>query len=197
MKVCYDVKVDPCKSEVSVVIPIELRGKQVLPMKHYDTVEDAKGDIDIYMPVVPPALVQVSQTDIEKLKYEAEVAIEGAWNHKRRLKGAGHDIQMTFDVQFVEAGGNPCHIVYVLPGEGRSSTEEWYLGDWDLSYTAHEFGHYMGLDDEYKDRECPKRPKAADENIMAGDTTPMERHFKPVADWASKATKTSYKITPF
>lgn len=198
--VCYDIKIDPCLAEVVVNVPIHLRKKKALPMKHITTVEDPKGDIAIYMPAIPPGggpFVQEEVTDkqIDTIKHDAEVFIGGAWNSgSKNLVGGGRAISMRFEVEFVGAGDKPCQIVDVYPGDGRSTTNDWYFGDGNFSYTAHEYGHYLGLDDEYKDRECPNRPVATDENIMASGHTPRSRHYKPIAGWTGKATGKKYQV---
>jgi hypothetical protein len=74
------------------------------------------------------------------------------WSDKFGCMGAMPNL--TFDVQWVAAGEH--HAVTVRPGSGRSNMTTWYEGD-DGDTAAHEFGHMLGMRDEYVDPQCPGR----------------------------------------
>lgn len=91
-----------------------------------------------------------------------EDGIEGLWGsdrfgHRYEILEGPNAYPIYFDVSFI-SGANPFADLYVnvVNGTGRSSTRTWYT-DMSDSYgndfldemAAHEFGHYLGLIDEY------------------------------------------------
>jgi len=77
-------------------------------------------------------------------------AINSVWNRFTAINtttGTRYDI--VFNLQSVDSGQD--NIVRLRPGNDRSDAENWYIGDPDLANTAaHEFGHMIGLEDEYQ-----------------------------------------------
>lgn len=75
------------------------------------------------------------------------------WNvftlHKQLPNGTGPAIPLVFQ----PVVGGIHHQVEVIAGPGRSNESEWYLGDPEPEFlAAHEFGHMIGLEDEYQRR---------------------------------------------
>lgn len=60
-------------------------------------------------------------------------------------------IPLVFDPQRVSSGQDmSVNVIVDPPGEpGRSDTANWHTGDTDAGLAPHEFGHMIGLDDEY------------------------------------------------
>jgi len=77
-------------------------------------------------------------------------AIENVWNGFQAVNEAtGETLDIVFDPQSVRSGAD--NVVRLLPGNSRSDAANWYLGDPDIDNTAaHEFGHMIGLEDEYQ-----------------------------------------------
>ena len=77
-------------------------------------------------------------------------AIENVWNGYQAVNEAtGERLDIVFDPQSVRSGAD--NVVRLLPGNDRSDAANWYLGDPDIDNTAaHEFGHMIGLEDEYQ-----------------------------------------------
>jgi hypothetical protein len=83
-----------------------------------------------------------------------EQGIEGIWSNRYDISDGIYTYPIVFDVNFVD--GTADQLVTVHSGTGRSNMTNWYPdhpGGWDNSYhdeiAAHEFGHMLGLYDEY------------------------------------------------
>jgi bacillopeptidase F (M6 metalloprotease family) len=68
-----------------------------------------------------------------------------------------------FDVQWVN--DNPDYTVRVRVGLARSNVRTWDTKDTGF-VAAHEFGHMIGLADEYVDPNCPERNPVDTGTIM-------------------------------
>lgn len=77
-------------------------------------------------------------------------AITNVWNRFQAVNlETGEALDIVFEPLAVTSGGD--NVVRLLPGNGRSDAANWYLGDPDIDNTAaHEFGHMIGLEDEYQ-----------------------------------------------
>ena len=89
-------------------------------------------------------------TLVEYLDYSIETVWNGGY---QSFTVDGIEYEFDFNVEFVVgATGAEDHIVYLHDSDGRSDLQNWYL-DFDLQevglIAAHEFGHMIGLYDEY------------------------------------------------
>ncbi|MEW5988084.1 MAG: peptidoglycan-binding protein [Chloroflexota bacterium] len=77
-------------------------------------------------------------------------AIRNIWNRFDAVNSdTGETMAVVFDPQSVTGGED--NVVRILPGSGRANAGEWYEDDPDGGETAaHEFGHMIGLEDEYQ-----------------------------------------------
>jgi peptidoglycan hydrolase-like protein with peptidoglycan-binding domain len=77
-------------------------------------------------------------------------AIRGVWNGYQAVNpDTGESLDIVFDPQSVQSGED--NAVRLLPGNSRSDAANWYLDDPEIDNTAaHEFGHMIGLEDEYQ-----------------------------------------------
>jgi hypothetical protein len=72
---------------------------------------------------------------------------------------------VSFKVHWVISG--PDHVVWVHPPSGRADENDWYTDDTGWT-AAHEFGHMLGVLDEYDEPEkCPGREPINTGTIMA------------------------------
>ena len=76
--------------------------------------------------------------------------VTAAWNKFKAVNAdTAESLNISFELQSVTSGED--NEVKVTPGEGRANAGEWFLGDTDEANTiAHEYGHLVGLQDEYQ-----------------------------------------------
>lgn len=126
--------------------------------------------------------------------------IRNAWSLRFKLTKVGgdapcDDYYVAFDVEFVNSGED--HVVKVEHGSGGANSDRWYDGS-SAGSAAHEFGHLLGMKDEYPDESCPRR------SLPTGETPPSimddsqigevkRRHYQPFADWLSRKTGSTYR----
>ena len=101
--------------------------------------------------------------------------IQNIWNNKWACGIAGEaSSPIIFDVQWVN--NNPHHTVNVIVGPARSNS-----GTWDTLDTgniaAHEFGHLIGLPDEYTDSRCPARNPVNTGTVMDNNSNNVPRRM--------------------
>jgi hypothetical protein len=135
--------------------------------------------------------------------------IANRWNNKFHIEN-DHRLALVFEPIFTDS--NPhCEIELHKPPIVRENSSNWYVGptaNADASKppdtttgdtAAHEFGHLVGLEDEYRltksefKRLVGRDPTVADQDPDIGYTVPRlmsagqadveERHLKPFIDW--------------
>ena len=93
-----------------------------------------------------------------------ENGIENAWSNQFGCGHAGElTCPLTFEVVWVNSGQH--HTVRVSPGPGRSNMLRWFT-NLSGACAAHEYGHMLGLVDEYVDQNCPNRNPVNTGTIM-------------------------------
>lgn len=113
--------------------------------------------------------------------------IRSIWNRFDAVNDAGERITITFDPQSVTSGED--NVVRIRPGEGRSDAANWFAGDPDSDNTAaHEFGHMIGLEDEYQrnhtdyKRLTGEEPQPGDENAADPDDVAQQMRAALLTD---------------
>lgn len=128
--------------------------------------------IDVRIMLVPDA--GITPATILSLQSTWKTGIESRWNNPAKLPGAapqpwkcGKSLEIpcrvSFLVQWVTT--NPHHTVSVHNGAGGTNQKHWYTTD-PGSTAAHEFGHMLGLPDEYAAANCPNRAPVGTGTIM-------------------------------
>lgn len=79
----------------------------------------------------------------------AKSDIESIWNNKVVIFDAGNSRTIPLRVDVTTTGPIFHQTVNVVADAGRSNTSIWYAGSLGPGVKAHEFGHYLGLYDEY------------------------------------------------
>jgi hypothetical protein len=107
--------------------------------------------------------------------------IPDVWSNRWGCGGEGRlPCRLTFGVQFrlVHPWGQPWpdahHVVRVDLGQGSPTQHHWYTGNSKYD-AAHEFGHMLGLKDEYPDDKCPNRSPIT--NTLMGTIDPASPDF--------------------
>jgi len=134
----------------------------------------------------------ITDTQKEAAKQTWKNGITGAWNGMYELiKDDTYHIPIIFVVNF---GGDP-YTVHVSPGAhgqagAKTTMTNWHIEDWGL-VAAHEFGHMLGLYDEYTTGAIDPSGHfpAYDPSSLMGSVdgfpppTLYERHFLGIRDW--------------
>ena len=87
----------------------------------------------------------------------------------------GERRNLVFDVQWVNS--NPHHAIRVRTGPARSNMSTWDTEDTG-DVASHEFGHMLGLPDEYADGNCPGRNPVNTGTVMDDNTEVVERQVE-------------------
>jgi hypothetical protein len=139
----------------------------------------------------------ISAENQSALKDTWESGIEDMWNNKFNIiKDGTWRFPVKFDVNWVD----PHHTVRVQPGPARSNMTTWDTDDTGR-VAAHEFGHMLGLFDEYNSGAQANPPITDGGSIMgstAAGAVPKSRHFKGFADWlTAKSPTQTFTVEPY
>jgi len=113
----------------------------------------------------------VSAATVNQLKTKWQDGIVNKWSNKLACPGSNQKLQ--FAVQFVTA--NQHHIVKVWPQLPRSDMGNWDAND-DGNAAAHEYGHMLGIRDEYVYPNCPGRTPVNTGSVMHVVTGPIRQN---------------------
>lgn len=103
-----------------------------------------------------------------------EAAVENFWNHEALLVPQNGDkapAPIVIDFQLVKLEDSPQQIVFVHPGFGRASMNNWYQGMDDI-VAVHEAGHMLGAKDTYRE-EGVFEPDVLESGTIMSDLTPV------------------------
>lgn len=77
--------------------------------------------------------------------------VPAAWNKYKAVRDAPAAKELPIEFQMIRGSGAEAMTIKVSPGNLRANAGEWYLGDTHAASTiAHEYGHLVGLQDEYQ-----------------------------------------------
>jgi hypothetical protein len=106
-------------------------------------------------------------------------AIIAKWSDRFKcLAPNGESAPITFDVQWVAS--NAHQVVNVSPSGVATNMRSWNIID-SGDAISHEFGHMLGLPDEYTSSLCPGRSPVNTANIMDDNTNVVTRHLNQIA----------------
>ena len=75
--------------------------------------------------------------------------VTAAWNVFKAVSDTGDEVFIDF--QMIQGSGGDANVVDVQPGNDRANAGLWFLGDKNAAATIpHEYGHLIGLRDEYQ-----------------------------------------------
>lgn len=127
------------------------------------------------------------------LKNIWQQGIENIWGHTFDIFDGRFYYDTVFNVEWLDTAAGADHTVNVHNGNGSVNLAHWYTGNpsgWGYKnqdrIVAHEFGHMLGLFDEYFGGALNADGLIRDDNIMGRKLTlPEEDHFDAFTDWLS------------
>jgi hypothetical protein len=134
----------------------------------------------------------VTAQELQNLRNTWEQGIENKWGNRfacccsqsaTTTLGCTNWGALTFDVQWVNS--NPHHTVRVRRGPERSNMTTWDTND-SGDVASHEFGHMLGLVDEYADATCPARSPVNTGTVMDDNTEVVERHVEELCEFLNE-----------
>lgn len=149
-------------------------------------------DVDVFLTGFTPS---------DALRDIWEFGIEDIWSSAFDIFDGTYYYDTVFNVDWLSSSSGADHTVNVHEGDGNINLTNWYTGNpsgWGYSYqgiiAAHEFGHMLGLFDEYNGGALdPNTGLIRSDSIMGGSLTdPQTDHFDAFLDWTS--TKTGSKF---
>jgi hypothetical protein len=127
----------------------------------------------------------MTSLDLERIKRQWEAGIEGIWSRRYAVKNAdGGRYPIVIDVTFDARRFH--HQVIVRPRGGRSDALNWNIMN-PPAMAAHEFGHLLGVFDEYWPGATNPEGRVVDaksimtSNVSSGKT--YERHYQRILAW--------------
>lgn len=90
----------------------------------------------------------VTRLELDRVKPGWKAGIEDVWSRKYAIVTSSGKLYPIF-IEAIMRGRRFHHEVIVRPGVGATNELNWYLND-SPELAAHEFGHMLGLFDEYK-----------------------------------------------
>lgn len=130
----------------------------------------------------------ITNQQIQNLQNTWETAIESKWGNRfacccdedaETTRDCENWRALTFDVQWVTS--NPHHTVRVRTGPARSNMTTWDTNDTG-DVASHEFGHMLGLPDEYQTATCPSRSPVNTGTVMDDNTEVVERQVEHLCE---------------
>ncbi len=128
----------------------------------------------------------VAAIELDRAKPAWEQGIERLWSNRFALETrSGRRYPILIDITFL--GPVFHHDVIVRPGSGRTDALNWNLKD-SPELVAHEFGHMIGLFDEYeRGALAPENAIIDSDSIMSSNpgpsAVPRARHYEPFRKW--------------
>lgn len=121
----------------------------------------------------------VTATEMATLRTRWKTGIETKWSNRFACRCTGTSCTgqapLTFEVLWVTS--NQHHTVRVRRGPERSNMTTWDTNDTG-DVASHEFGHMLGLVDEYADAACPGRAPINTGTVMDDNTEVVERQVE-------------------
>ena len=127
----------------------------------------------------------ITRPELERVKPLWEQGIERIWSNKFALKTQGRRYPIVIDASF--RGPKFHHDVIVRPGSGPSDELNWNILD-SPELVAHEFGHMIGMYDEYeKGALAPQDVVIDPDSIMTSNpgegAATHARHYEEFRKW--------------
>lgn len=112
--------------------------------------------------------VPIAPATLSQLKDRWRIGILDKWDSKFPCQTPRSNLRL--DVQWVESGEH--HAVTIRRGPARSNMLNWDDAD-DGHAASHEFGHMLGMKDEYPDSACATRSPVGTGSVMDTNSGPV------------------------
>ena len=140
-------------------------------------------DVDVYLRGADPG---------SALRDIWEEGIESIWSNAFDLSDGTYFYDTVFNVDWLNTSVGADHTVNVIVGNGNVNLTQWYTGrPSGYSYSrqgviaAHEFGHMIGLFDEYRNGALNPEGLIRNNSIMGRNlSSPRIDHFDAFLEWA-------------
>jgi len=121
----------------------------------------------------------ISDATMATLRNTWKTGIENKWSNHFACRCTGPNCfrQGTLTFEALWVNNNPHHTVRVRQGPARSNMTTWDSND-SGDVASHEFGHMIGLVDEYADAVCPSRSPVNTGTVMDDNTEVVERQVE-------------------
>jgi hypothetical protein len=154
--------------------------------------------ISVKIRLIPDS--SISDADLTACELTWKTDIESRWSNQYIIKTNENvcnceEYSVLFEVHFVDS--NEHHTVNIHAGTDGTDMGNWYINGGCDNAAAHEYGHMIGLKDEYPDDDCLKRT-VSDNSIMKTSSSgvPQPRHYEKFAEWISRRTGCTYDVVP-
>ena len=183
--------IDPLSISPQTVIGPRVAGKGFAWKSGYDIlVKDGTLVVRVAVNLVPSR--GVTLMDLKRVKPAWRAGIQRVWNRRFALQTAsGRRYPIVIEASF--KGPRFHHDVIVRPGAGRTDELNWNLLD-SPELVAHEFGHMLGLYDEYPGGALAPHGAIIDAgSIMSSNpgrkAVARKRHYEPFRKWFMEKTQ--------
>ncbi|MCP3868709.1 MAG: hypothetical protein GY703_11565 [Gammaproteobacteria bacterium] len=148
---------------------------------------------------INPVPAGVSKVELDRVVPIWKVGIERYWSRRYQLVPTA-ETRLPIEVEANFRAPVYHHDVIVRPGKGHSDELNWHLQN-SPELAAHEFGHMLGLFDEYEGgAQDPVQPVLDKTSIMTRSPTggaTQPRHYRRILGWfEEKAGLSEVKIEP-
>jgi serralysin len=170
-----------------------LSGQNGFAWRYGYDIEFRDGKVFVKVAINLIAAGGVTKLELDRVKPVWGKGIESIWSEKFSIgTPAGQQYPIVIDVTF--NGSRFHHEVIVRPGGGRSDQLNWNILDRPAT-VAHEFGHMVGVYDEYRRGATAPQSAIIDRTIImtSNPTAGMAyaRHYKGFLTWFAGQTSLS------
>jgi hypothetical protein len=119
-----------------------------LPLSYLRSFDGTRVKADVKIHFLFDAELEFDELERASYREAVEASVEHIWNNKFVIVDTADHTWFPIEIDLSMTGPAFDHFVAVHPFFGRANALNWFVGD-TPSVNAHEFGHMLGLFDEY------------------------------------------------